>query len=99
MTGALTTTSGSYVKLINGAQWYNVFWQVGSSATLGSSSTFSGNLIALSSIITNNGASINGRLLARTDSVSLNNTNIGGDLSAPVELTSFNRSEERRVGK
>ena len=90
MTGALTTTSGSYVKLINGAQWYNVFWQVGSSATLGSSSTFSGNLIALSSIITNNGASINGRLLARTDSVSLNNTNIGGDLSTPVELTSFN---------
>ena len=77
------------MKLINGAQWYNVFWQIGSSATLGSSSKFSGNLIALSSIITNNGASISGRLLARTDSVSLNNTNIGGDLSTPVELTSF----------
>jgi hypothetical protein len=89
MTGALTTASGSYVKLVNGAQWYNVFWQVGSSATLGSSSKFSGNLIALSSIITNNDASISGRLLARTDSVSLTNTNIGGDLSTPVELTSF----------
>jgi hypothetical protein len=89
MTDALTTASGSYVKLVNGAQWYNVFWQVGSSANLGSSSKFSGNLIALSSIITNNGASINGRLLARTDSVSLTNTNIGGDLSTPVELTSF----------
>jgi len=41
MTGALTTASGSYVKLVNGAQWYNVFWQVGTSATLGSNSTFS----------------------------------------------------------
>ena len=89
MTGALTTDSGSYVKLINGAQWYNVFWQVGSSATLGSSSTFSGNLIALSSITANNGASISGRLLVRTDSVSLNHNNIGGDFSTPVELTSF----------
>ena len=89
MTGALTTASSSYVKLINSAQWYNVFWQVGSSATLGSNSTFSGNLIALSSIIANNAASINGRLLARADSVSLNNNNVGGDLSTPVELTSF----------
>jgi hypothetical protein len=78
MTGALTTASDSYIKLINGAQWYNVFWQVGSSASLGINSTFSGNLIALSSIIANNGAAINGRLLVRTDSVSLHNNNIGG---------------------
>jgi hypothetical protein len=80
MSGALTTASGSYVKLINNAQWYNVFWQIGSSATLGSNSTFSGNLIALSSIIANDAASINGRLLARTDSVSLHNNTIGGVL-------------------
>jgi hypothetical protein len=80
MSDALTTASDSYVKLINNAQWYNVFWQIGSSATLGSNSTFSGNLIALSSIIANDAASINGRLLARTDSVSLHNNTIGGVL-------------------
>lgn len=77
-TGALTTTSGSYVKLINGAQWSNIYWLVGSSATLGSNSTFRGNIMALSSIMANEGAAINGRLLARTDSVSLHNNNIGG---------------------
>jgi predicted acyltransferase (DUF342 family) len=78
ITGALTTASGSYVKLINGAQWYNVFWLVGTSANLGSNSTFRGNIMALSAIIANNGAAISGRLLARTDSVSLNDNNIGG---------------------
>ena len=78
MTGALTTGSGSYVKLINGAQWYNVFWQVGTSATLGTNSTFRGNIMALSSITANEGAIISGRLLARTDSVSLRNNTIGG---------------------
>jgi hypothetical protein len=78
MTGALTTASGSYVKLINGAQWYNVFWQVGTSATLGSNSTFRGNIMALSAITANEGATISGRLLAWTDSVSLHNNTIGG---------------------
>jgi hypothetical protein len=78
MTGALTTASGSYVKLINGAQWYNVFWQVGTSATLGSNSTFTGNIMALSAIMANESATISGRLLALTDSVSLHNITIGG---------------------
>jgi hypothetical protein len=78
MTDSLTTVSSSYVKLINGAQWYNVFWQVGSSATLGSNSTFRGNIMALSAIMANDGATISGRLLARTDSVSLHNNAIGG---------------------
>jgi len=78
MTGSLTTASNSYVKLINGAQWTNVFWLVGTSATLGANSTFRGNIMALSSIIANEGAFISGRLLARTDSVSLHNNIIGG---------------------
>ncbi len=78
MTGALTTASGSYVKLINGAQWSNVFWLVGTSATLGANSTFQGNILASSSINANEGAFISGRLLAKTDSVSLHNNNIGG---------------------
>lgn len=78
MTGALTTASNSYVKLINGAQWHNIFWQVATSATLGSNSTFRGNILALSAITANEGAVINGRLLVRTDSVSLHNNTIGG---------------------
>ena len=47
---ALTTATSSIVSLINGAQPSNVFWQVGSSATLGTSSIFSGNILAFSSI-------------------------------------------------
>lgn|GEM_PF-877150 len=78
MTDSLTTASSSYVKLINGAQWYNVFWQVGTSATLGANSTFRGNILALSAIMANEGATISGRLLARTDSVSLHNNTLGG---------------------
>ncbi|MFA6467648.1 MAG: ice-binding family protein [Bacteroidota bacterium] len=78
MTGALTTATESYVKLVNGAQWFNIFWQVGTSATLGANSTFSGNIMASSSITANNGAVVYGRLLAKTDSIVLNATTIGG---------------------
>jgi hypothetical protein len=68
---ALTTATGSTVTLINGAQASNVFWQIGSSATLGTTSAFSGNILALSSISANTGASIQGRLLARNGAVTL----------------------------
>jgi len=78
MNGALTTGSGSYITLINGAQWSNVFWQVGTTATLGAHSTFRGTIMAASSIVVNEGAYISGRLLARTDSVHLNTATIGG---------------------
>ena len=78
MTGALNTASGSYVKLVNGAQWFNVFWIVGSSATLGSNSTFRGSILASSAITANTGAYVSGRLWAQTDSVMLNATTIGG---------------------
>ncbi|GAB2825826.1 hypothetical protein GCM10027176_32770 [Actinoallomurus bryophytorum] len=72
---ALTTASGSVVNLINGAQACNVFWQVGSSATLGTGSTFSGNVLALTSISATTGANVNGRLLARNGAVTLD-TNV-----------------------
>jgi hypothetical protein len=69
----LTTASASSVVLINGASPCNVYWQVGSSATLGTSTAFQGNLMALTSISLNNGASVIGRLLARNGQVSLIN--------------------------
>jgi len=73
---ALTTASGSRVKLINGAQACNVFWQIGSSATLGTSSVFVGNLLALNSISVNNAVTVDGRLLARNGAVTLNNDTV-----------------------
>jgi len=72
----LTTASGSRVKLINGAQPCNVFWQIGSSATLGTSSVFVGNILALTSISVNDAVTVNGRLLARNGAVTLINDTV-----------------------
>lgn len=67
----LITASASSVLLINGASPCNVFWQVGSSATLGTASTFSGNILALTSIALNTNATLFGRALARNGEVTL----------------------------
>jgi len=76
MASTLITASSSQVSLINGAQPCNVFWQVGSSATLGTSSVFAGNILALESISLDSGVTVNGRLLARTGAVTLINDTI-----------------------
>jgi hypothetical protein len=70
---ALTTAPASSVVLIHGASPCNVFWQVGSSATLDTTTAFQGNLMALTSISLNNGASVIGRVLARNGQISLIN--------------------------
>jgi hypothetical protein len=67
----LITASGSSVNLINGAQPCNVYWQVGSSATLGTTTTFAGNILALTSISLDNGVTLDGRALARNGAVTL----------------------------
>ena len=67
----LITASGSRVKLVNGAQACNVFWQVGSSATLGTTTALAGNILALTSITMNDGVTLNGRALARNGAVTL----------------------------
>ena len=67
----LTTATGSSVLVINGGSSCNVFWQVGSSATLGTTTTFAGNTLALTSITLNTGASVSGRALARNGAVTL----------------------------
>src|SRR5207237_8900869 len=61
----LTTASGSHVTLINGARECNVFWQVGSSATLGTGSLFAGNVLAMASITVTTAVTVHGRALAR----------------------------------
>jgi type VI secretion system secreted protein VgrG len=67
----LITGSGSTVSLINGAQACNVFWQVTSSATLGTGTTFVGNILALTSASLQTGAALDGRVLARNGAVTL----------------------------
>jgi hypothetical protein len=66
----LTTAAGnSHIILINGANSHNVFWQVGSSATLGTNTIFQGTIMALASITSTTGAVLNGRALARTGAI------------------------------
>ena len=72
----LVTASGARVTLINGAQPCGVFWQVASSATLGTSTTFVGTIMAVAGIQMQTGATLNGRALARTAAVTLDTNRI-----------------------
>ncbi|WP_371783213.1 ice-binding family protein [Streptosporangium subroseum] len=76
----LITASGSTVTLTGGAQACNVFWQVGSSATLGTGSSFVGTILAQASITATTGVTVNGRLLARTAAVTLDTNTIARPL-------------------
>ncbi|MEU8252763.1 ice-binding family protein [Micromonospora inaquosa] len=78
----LITASNSSVVFINGPSPCNVYWQVGSSATLGTGTRFMGNILAQASITMNTGATLQGRALAQTGAVTLD-TNT---LNAPVCL-------------
>ncbi|HET6840821.1 MAG TPA: ice-binding family protein [Candidatus Angelobacter sp.] len=74
----LTTGSGSRIILANGAKACNVFWQVGSSATLGTFSQFKGTIMALTSITVTTGVNLEGRALARNGAVTLDSDVITG---------------------
>jgi Ice-binding-like len=82
ISSTLTTASSSVVSLINSAQPSNVFWQVGSSATVGTSASFSGNILAFSSISLNTGAVLQGRALARNGAVTL----LSNTINAPAGI-------------
>jgi hypothetical protein len=72
----LTTASGSSVVVINKAEDCNVFWQVGSSATLGTTTAFKGNILALTSITLNTNATVSGRVLARNAAVTMDTNDV-----------------------
>jgi len=72
------------VNLINGAQPSNVYWQIDSSATLGTSSVFAGTILALSSIAMNDGVTLNGRALPRNGAVTLINDTITAAYPTPA---------------
>jgi hypothetical protein len=74
---ALNVDGSASVSLINGARAANVFWAVGTSATLGTYSSFAGNIMTLASITLDKGATLEGRALAQTlGSVSLDTATI-----------------------
>lgn len=73
----LTTASNSVVATINGPDDCHIYWQIGSSATLGTGTLFQGNILALASITMNTGASIlDGRALARNGAVTLDDIHV-----------------------
>jgi Ice-binding-like len=80
----LTTASNAIVAAINGAQAANIFWQVGSSATLGTGTAFIGNILALTSITADTSASVAGRLLALNGAVTLDTNVIGRPPLGPL---------------
>ena len=82
----LTTASGSSVVMTNGGTQCNVFWQVGTSATLGTSTAFAGNILALSSITVTTGANVVGRALARNGAATLDTNNITPATCASVPV-------------
>jgi hypothetical protein len=87
----LTVADGSSVTLSNGAQAYHVWWQVGSSASLGISSSMMGNILAHTSITMNSGATLSGRALAQGGDVTMISNSISspGDLGTPTSHLSW----------
>ncbi len=76
----LTTASGSAIDFTGGGQGDSVFWQVGSSATLGTTTAFAGNILALTSITLDTGTTITcGRALARNGAVTMDTNSVSID--------------------
>ena len=83
----LTTASNASVTLAGGASACGVWWQVGSSATVGTTTSLAGNVLALTSITLNTSSNVNGRVLARNAAVTLDSNNVAacsGGPSPPV---------------
>ena len=83
----LTTGNNTAVKVINGGSDCNVYWQVGSSATVGVGTALAGNIIALSSITLQTGATLSGRALTQNAAVSLDNNAVSFATCAAVPPT------------
>jgi LPXTG-motif cell wall-anchored protein len=80
---AITAASGSSIVFIGAGSGCNVFWQVTSSATIGTTSQFAGNILALTSITLNTGARLSGRALARNGAVTLDTNTISASACLP----------------
>jgi type VI secretion system secreted protein VgrG len=86
---ALTTASGSSVSVLNGGAGSGIFWEIGSSATLGTSTVFSGNIIADQSVTLDTSAKILcGRAIALIGAVTMDGNTISSDCSGDGALGS-----------
>ncbi len=94
----LTTASTSAVQVINGGSVCNVFWQVGSSATLGTSTVFGGNILALTSITLNTSTSVFGRVLAQHGAVTLD-TNLVNNVCGGPTVSRVSRAAVHRTSR
>jgi type VI secretion system secreted protein VgrG len=83
----LIVSSAAVVNLINSAQACHVFWQVGSSASLGTGASFVGTIMALTSITLDTGATVQGRVLARNGTVTLDTNTITRPVCAAPQVT------------
>ncbi len=83
----LITAPSSKVALVNGASACKVYWQVGSSATLDTATSFKGTIMALTSIALNNGATLQGRALARNGAVTMDHNTINSSSCAAPSST------------
>ncbi len=86
----LTTASASRVNLINGVCACNVFWQVGSSATLGTNSLIRGTIMADQSITLTTGAKVDGRVLAMNAAVTMDTNKVNvctNPTTSPTSIT------------
>jgi hypothetical protein len=86
MGSALNVATGGRVVLTGGAMAANVFWQVGSSATLGTSSSFKGTIMAYASITIATGATLDGRALAQNAAVTLDTNAVTMQISVTPPL-------------
>jgi hypothetical protein len=94
----VTTGVSSTMVLTNGAQACNVYWRVGSSATLGVNSTFIGRIYAVTSITANTGAKIEGQLLAQNGAVTLDTNTITNNSCVAAVAPTTSTTIVRRGG-
>ncbi len=95
----LTTASSSVVQVINGGPGDALYWQVGSSATLGTTTMFEGNIVALTSITLNQGATIPcGRALARNGAVTMDTNVISTGCTAITGVTGWDTYQATELG-
>ena len=78
----LTTATNSSVVMSGGGQDTNVYWVIGSSATIGTGTAFTGNILAQASITLTAGASVSGRALAIVGAVTMDTNNVASRCSS-----------------
>jgi hypothetical protein len=89
MGSTLTTAANAALNLVGEAQPANVYWQVGSSATLGTGTALVGNIVALASITLTTGAHLDGRALARTEAVTMDTNAVGISTGVAVDESTW----------